>query len=275
MKELIKRTLTGIIFIIVVMGSVLWNSYAFAGLFFIVNILSLIEFYSLMQKHEMPVQKYSGIVIGSLLYLNFFFIVNNLKLELMEFLMFFPALFLIVFSVELFLNRPHPFTNIAHTLTGLVYISIPLVMFMVTPYLFPPMYYYQKFIIIGYFVILWTSDTFAYLIGTWLGKHRLYERISPKKSWEGVMGGLIFALIAAWILSTQFTKLSPAQWMLLAIVIVITGIIGDLVESMFKRSIQVKDTGHILPGHGGVLDRFDALFFSAPFVFITVYLMVK
>ncbi|HLG34427.1 MAG TPA: phosphatidate cytidylyltransferase [Bacteroidia bacterium] len=271
MKELAKRSLTGIVFIAVVIGSVLYGKYSFAALFFIVNLLALLEFYSLMQHHQMPVQKYSGIIIGSLLYLNFFFMID--ALDYFDLLIFFPALFLVVFSVELFLNRPHPFTNIAHTLTGLVYITVPLIMFMAIPFNVTPFHSYQSYILIGYFAILWTSDTFAYLIGTWLGKHRLFERISPKKSWEGVIGGLVFALIAAYILSIYFTRFTAGQWMLIALVIVVTGVIGDLVESMFKRSIQVKDTGHLLPGHGGILDRFDALLFSAPFVFVTVYLL--
>ena len=273
MKELIKRTVTGAVFVAVVIGAILYSSYSFALLFFIVNLLALVEFYSLMQKHEMPVQKYSGIILGSLLFLNFFFLLNNLSF--IEALIIFPALFLILFSVELFLNRPHPFTNIAHTLTGIVYITVPLVMFIGIPYQVTAFHSYQRFVVIGYFVILWTSDTFAYLIGTWIGKHKLFERVSPHKSWEGVIGGLIFGWIAAYILSGWYTKFSLTQWMLTATVIVVTGVLGDLVESMFKRSIGVKDTGHILPGHGGVLDRFDALFFSAPFVFITIYFMAK
>ncbi|MBK5283903.1 MAG: phosphatidate cytidylyltransferase [Bacteroidia bacterium] len=273
MKVLAKRAVTGVVFVAVVIGALLYSSYSFAALFFLVNLLGLIEFYGLLQKHDMPVQKYSGVILGSLLFLNFFFTLNNL--DFIEFLLFFPALFLIVFSVELFLNRQHPFTNIAHTLTGIIYISVPLIMFIGIPYQVSAFHSYQRFILIGYFVILWTSDTFAYLIGTWLGKHRLFERVSPKKSWEGAIGGLIFALIAAYILSVFYTRYSAMQWMVIASVIVVTGIIGDLVESMFKRSIQVKDTGNILPGHGGILDRFDALLFSAPFVFITVYFLSK
>lgn len=273
MKELIKRTLTGIVFIVVVIGSVLYNSYTFSGLFFVVNLLGLIEFYSLMQKHQMPVQKYSGIIIGCLLYANFFFMLNNL--DYIEFLIFFPALFLTVFSVELFLSRPHPFTNIAHTLTGVVYVTVPLIMFTGIPFNVTAFHSYQSYIVIGYFVILWTSDTFAYLIGTWIGKHRILERVSPKKSWEGLAAGFVFAFIAAYILSLYYTRFTLQQWLIIAAVIVITGVIGDFVESMFKRSIQVKDSGHILPGHGGILDRFAPVFFSAPFVFVTLYLMGK
>jgi phosphatidate cytidylyltransferase len=270
-KELIKRTLTGIAFVAVVIGCVLYSKYSFAGLFLVVNILGLFEFYSLMQHHEMPVQKYNGIIIGSLLYLNFFFMID--RLAFFDLLIFFPALFLTVFSVELFLNRPHPFTNIAHTLTGVVYITVPLIMFMAIPFNVTAFHSYQSYMAIGYFVLLWTSDTFAYLVGTWLGKHRLLERVSPKKSWEGLVGGFVFSFIAAFILSLNYTRFTFPQWMIIAAVIVITGVLGDFVESMFKRSIQVKDSGHILPGHGGILDRFASLLFSAPFVFITIYLM--
>jgi len=132
---------------------------------------------------------------------------------------------------------------------------------------------YNFQIILGCLLILWATDTGAYFAGTFFGKRKLFERISPKKSWEGVIGGIICGLIAACILSNYEHQFSLLQWLIIAMVIMVTGIIGDLVESMFKRGIEVKDTGHLLPGHGGILDRFDALIFSAPFVFVTVYLL--
>ena len=119
------------------------------------------------------------------------------------------------------------------------------------------------------------DDIGAYLIGTAIGKHRLFERISPKKSWEGSLGGFFFSIITAYACSRFFSVLPVWQWMVLAVVIVVSGTYGDLVESMFKRSLGIKDSGNILPGHGGILDRFDALFFAAPFVLFLIILMNK
>ena len=123
------------------------------------------------------------------------------------------------------------------------------------------------------FVIIWTSDVFAYLAGSMFGKHKLMERISPKKTWEGSIGGLFFSLIAAYILSLLVPQLSLVEWMILTIIIVISGTLGDLVESLLKRNADVKDSGTIFPGHGGVLDRFDAVIFATPMVFVYINLI--
>jgi phosphatidate cytidylyltransferase len=276
-----KRTLTGAVFVIVVLGSVLIGSYTFGGLFFLVNILGLSEFYSLLEKNGIRVQKFSGIFLGSFLFV-IIFLYNAGSLPA-GFLFLPPAVLLFIFANELFQNRPNPFNSIAYTLLGIIYISLSLSLFITLPFIasgskdgclsvcFSEGYY--PHILLAYFTILWTNDTGAYLIGSRFGKTRLLERISPKKSWEGVIGGIILGLIAAYILSNEFCEFTLLQWFIIAAVIMVTGIIGDLVESMFKRNIQVKDTSHILPGHGGILDRFDALIFSAPFVLVTVYFL--
>lgn len=282
MSNLLKRALTGALFVIIVIGSVLLGGYTFAALFFIVNILGLSEFYSLLEKNGIRVQKYLGIILGSILFLMFFLMTASLVSN--SLFLLYPALLLCLFAVELFQNRPNPFLSIAYTLVGVIYISLSLSLFISIPYIAHDKtilagcfssngIYYSNYILIAYFVILWTNDTAAYLVGSRFGKTHLMERISPKKSWEGVIGGIVCGLIAAYILSNYYHQFSLLQWLVIALVIMVTGIIGDLVESMFKRGIEVKDTGHILPGHGGILDRFDALIFSAPFVFVTIYLL--
>lgn len=137
-------------------------------------------------------------------------------------------------------------------------------------YLIPGHETYTTAILIGLFVLVWSSDVFAYLIGSMFGKHRLFERVSPKKSWEGSIGGLAFAILAAYILSLFYTELSIINWIIMAVIVVITGTLGDLSASLLKRIAGVKDTGTLLPGHGGVLDRFDAVLFAAPFVFVYI-----
>ena len=127
-------------------------------------------------------------------------------------------------------------------------------------------------IIIGFFILLWSSDTGAYLAGRFFGKHKLFERISPKKTWEGSIGGGVLSLIAAYVISLFFHNIELKDWMILAIITVVGGGLGDLVESMHKRNLNVKDSGNLLPGHGGILDRFDGLFIAVPFIY--AYLII-
>src|SRR5690606_3819133 len=128
---------------------------------------------------------------------------------------------------------------------------------------------------LGFMLILWGNDTGAYLVGKFLGKRRLFERISPKKTWEGLIGGILFALITSLILASVFAVLSSWQWVGMAVLISIFGTFGDLVESMLKRSQQVKDSGTLLPGHGGLLDRFDGLLLAAPMVFALLKILLS
>jgi phosphatidate cytidylyltransferase len=121
---------------------------------------------------------------------------------------------------------------------------------------------------LGFLLILWLNDTGAYLIGSWIGKHKLFERISPKKTWEGSMGGAFMALLTSWGMALLVKGIPLWQWISIGLIIVIFGTLGDLVESMLKRSLGIKDSGTILPGHGGILDRFDALLLAVPFVFV-------
>nr|WP_262911770.1 phosphatidate cytidylyltransferase [Joostella atrarenae] len=130
--------------------------------------------------------------------------------------------------------------------------------------------HFVESLIVGIFILIWVNDSFAYLVGKSIGKHKLFPSVSPKKTVEGFIGGLIFALGAAYILFIYSGELNLVQWMVLALVVVVTGSVGDLVESKFKRLAGVKDSGAILPGHGGLLDRLDSLIFAAPFAYLTL-----
>ena len=126
---------------------------------------------------------------------------------------------------------------------------------------------WNPWVLIAYIAIVWSNDVFAYLFGIAFGRHRLFERLSPKKSWEGFFGGLVGAVVAGWV-AAHLLEHNAWVWCGLAVVTVVTAVLGDLVESMFKRAAEVKDSGALIPGHGGVLDRFDAMLLSAPFVFV-------
>jgi phosphatidate cytidylyltransferase len=178
-----------------------------------------------------------------------------------------------VFIFELFRNKQNPLQNIATTLLGLFYIALPLSLLVFIPNISLENGVFKKGLLLGFFILIWTNDTFAYLIGVKFGKNKLFERVSPKKSWEGSFGGFLFSIIVAYILSLFFIDLNTMEWIGMAIIIVVFGSIGDLIESLFKRSLNIKDSGNILPGHGGILDRLDAVLIAAPFVFFYLLLI--
>ncbi len=272
MSNIVVRTLTGIIIVVAILGSIVLGKYYFGALFLIFTILGAFEFFQMLEKSEIIAQKYFGTVLASILYTLLFLVAIKAISA-----MYLIAVVLLVFVIpirELYRTDSNiPLPNIATTLFGIVYVAVPFG-------LMNFMFYYGSVgekietfhLLFAFFVILWTSDTFAYLTGTKFGKNRLFKRISPKKSWEGSIGGAIFALFAAFLFSLWFTEMNLSLWLGYAMVIVVAGTYGDLVESMFKRSLFLKDSGNILPGHGGILDRFDAVFLAVPAAIL--YLMI-
>jgi phosphatidate cytidylyltransferase len=172
----------------------------------------------------------------------------------------------------LFDNKNQEINNLSKYLYLLGYITLPFVF--ITKISFGINAYNPK-IVIGLFILIWTNDTFAYIVGKSIGKHKLFEKISPKKTIEGFLGGLIFAIFAVYLISSylikpsaQFSNKSILIWMIIAAIVGVIGTVGDLIESKFKRIAGVKDSGKIMPGHGGVLDRLDSVIFVAPFIFL-------
>ncbi|MBU0764386.1 MAG: phosphatidate cytidylyltransferase, partial [Bacteroidetes bacterium] len=255
-KNLIIRTITGLLFIAVIIGGIAWSSYSFLVVFLLVTILCLWEFYRISIKERIRAQKYYGILLGVIVFLiNYFYANKAVDSEI--FIIFIP-LSIFVFIFELYRDNRKPFSNIAYTFLGIIYIAVP---FSLMNYL---VHFNDKFvtryspqILLGFFFILWTYDTGAYLVGTALGRKRMFERLSPKKSWEGAIGGALIAGGLACLISVFYQELNMTEWLVVAGITIIMGTYGDLTESMFKRSLNLKDTGKILPGHGGVLDRFD------------------
>lgn len=269
MNNFWTRVITALFFGTALIAAVIINQYLFIGAFFIITALCLNEFYTLLENNGKFPQTLSGLFIGTL----FFASVNLFNLGLVDpiFLLLDIVLVFAVFIGELYRRGTQPFDNIAFTLLGIVYLAVPFSLFTALGFLVHNTYQWQ--IPLGFLFLLWASDTGAYLFGIWLGKRRLFERISPKKSWEGFIGGMATSLGIAYVLSMVFPVLALQHWLVVSFIIVSTGTMGDLVESMFKRSIDTKDSGNLLPGHGGVLDRFDGLFISAPMVFIYLYIM--
>jgi len=177
-----------------------------------------------------------------------------------------------IFMIELYRNKPQPFMNIAFTLLGIIYIPVTMALAVLLAWSGADGQFHPSNMF-GYFFILWAHDIGAYFAGRWWGKHKLFERISPKKTWEGTAGGVAFSFIVAHFISLYCPGFSRAEWLCVTVIILVTSTLGDLVESMFKRSISIKDSGTILPGHGGMLDRFDGLFLSVPFVWAALEVM--
>jgi len=178
-------------------------------------------------------------------------------------------------SVHILTSKFESLRYIIVDLSGIVFVVIPLAL--LNLYLNPTTIpgYHTPWLVLGMFVILWTHDTFAYLTGSMFGKHPLYKSISPKKSWEGTIGGFGFSIVAAYVISIFSPVLEMWQWIAIACVIVGFGTIGDLAESLLKRKAGVKDSGKLLPGHGGILDRFDSVLFVSPIIFILILLFIS
>ncbi|MEE0864669.1 MAG: phosphatidate cytidylyltransferase [Alistipes sp.] len=273
LKNLLVRTASGAVLLAIVAGASL-SIYSYALLLFAIMVIGLVEFYKMARHNGSKPQFITGIATGIILFIGLALPaigIQNKSFEGIEILMAMTIIFIslvipICMIIELFKVSQTPMSNIATTILGIVYVTLPLSLMMYIP-LFLGGNTWQPWYFLFYLFIVWANDVFAYLVGITMGKHRLCERISPKKSWEGFFGGIIGA-IGVGALGAYFLDGRYEIWIGLAAIIAITGVLGDLVESMFKREAGVKDSGNIMPGHGGVLDRFDALLISAPFAFI-------
>ncbi|MBL7925116.1 MAG: phosphatidate cytidylyltransferase [Bacteroidia bacterium] len=266
MSNFLQRIITGAVFVGAILASIWWGPLSFQLLFFIAAILSLDEFYKIVGKGSCRPNRPYGLLAGAAAYLLLSFAAFDAGLK--PYMVLLLPLLCIVFFAELYRKDEKPFTNIAYTLTGIFYTILP---FALLSHVATHDQDYDRGLLAGYFLLLWSSDSFAYVFGNLFGKHRLFERISPKKSWEGSIGGGLSTLGVAHALSIFQPQLSWLDWQVIALLVILTGTLGDLSESMLKRSLQVKDSGSILPGHGGMLDRFDALFLSVPFVWAYLY----
>lgn len=289
-KKFLVRTGSAAVFVIVLLGCILWNYYSFSALFFIVSLWGLNEFYKLMELNGNKPNKIIGYILSISLYgfITSWIIQDSIKDEaVISVLQFFSRVLFALISivslliplVELFRNKEKPLENISITFYGVVYVVMPFILFnLVANYPLGGGYLtegmrYQSSIVVSVFLLIWSNDTFAYLVGSFIGKNKMYERISPGKTWEGTIGGAILTVASSFLIYKWFGILELNDWIIISTIVAVFGTLGDLVESMLKRSVGVKDSGNIMPGHGGILDRFDSLIMVAPFVFL--YLILK
>lgn len=254
---------------IIITGSILYSEWTYFLVFFFICLFSLREFYKLVWIDGMIPLKFWGTLTGLSLF-TITFLVEKQILTYDYYYLIFPVSSMIFFIKLYKKTEKKPFTNIAFTFLGIIYVAVP---FSLINFIVFRNYTYNFEILIGLLLLIWATDTGAYFAGTRFGKTKLFYRISPKKSWEGFVGGCILALLIAFLIHFYFKELLLWEWVTIGIIIIVTGTYGDLVESLFKRSIEIKDSSHSIPGHGGFLDRFDALFLSMPFIvaFIKIF----
>jgi phosphatidate cytidylyltransferase len=261
LSNLQQRLIVGVLGAALFIGGILFSEWTFFILFLGLTVLGTLEFYRLAGTAGIKANKVYGTLLAAGIFIAVFLIEKaDTPAELLY--LFLPAVFLL-FVLELYRKQPQPFTNIAFTLLGVLYIAVPFSLLQQLGYL-QGEYRWQP--ILGLLLLIWSSDTGAYIAGKNFGKNKLFERISPGKTWEGWIGGTILTVLVGWLLSAFFLDLELYQWIGIAIIVAVFGVLGDLVESLLKRSLGVKDSGTLLPGHGGILDRFDSLVLAVPFI---------
>ena len=261
LSNLSQRIIVGVLGAAVFIGSILIGEWTYFLLFLGLTLLGIAEFYRLVQVQGIMPHRGAGLVLGAVFYTSVFLVERELMPSELLFLSV-PLVFL-VFILEMYRKHPQPFTNIAFNLMGAAYIAGPFGLLHTLAYL-DDEYSWQP--VLGLMLLIWASDTGAYIFGKNFGKHKLFERISPGKTWEGWVGGTLLAIVVGYVLSLFFNDLETYQWIGVAIIVAVFGILGDLTESLLKRSLGVKDSGTLLPGHGGILDRFDSLLMAIPFI---------
>lgn len=272
-----KRAITATFFVLFMLIGIFTNAYTFTILFGLINIICLWEYLALL----LPKRGWTSIIrlfigmvicslpyfIGAALYLN---LVEVQAANFLSILIYILPPFFMLFLFELYSGDDQPFFYMAYIVLGLFYIGLPFLLVIVLAF---PEFSYKFDIALGILLLTWTNDTAAYVAGSRYGATPLLPRISPKKTWEGTLGGMSITLLISIPIGIVFPILPWKHWFVFAIFIPIIGTLGDLAESMLKRSVKTKDTGQLLPGHGGMLDRFDAFIFILPYATFYLYIM--
>lgn len=262
LSNLQQRIIAAIFGVAIILSAILYSEWTFILLFCAISVLTQLEFYKLLGLDGNQPLTYYGTMCG--VFINIItFLIEKEVVGFQNYFLISP-LVTMIFFIKLYKKRDlKPFQNIAFTFLGIIYVALPFSLLSVLA-MRGGRYNYE--IVLGCLFLLWATDIGAYFAGTYFGKRKLFARVSPKKSWEGAAGGALFAAIVAFVLGIYFDTHRPWEWYCIGALMVVSGTLGDLVESLFKRSIAIKDSGSTIPGHGGFLDRFDGLLLSTPFI---------
>lgn len=279
MNKFLIRTLSGAVYVAIVVCSIflgkwtdntLLGNAVFACVFFVIGIIGIYEYVHNLELKGVKSNKPMAFIAGIATYVALTIFLNNGTcsdpITLYYFAMIMgglvPVLYLTTFLVQLWHNDSEPFTTVGHTLIPSIWIMTPLA-------LLNDVQSVGAGLTMMIFILIWVNDSFAYITGMLLGKHKMWERHSPNKTWEGTIGGALFCIAAAILAGPRFApETHILGWAIIGLICSVVGTLGDLVESMFKRYCGVKDSGNIMPGHGGVLDRFDSILMAVPFVLL-------
>ena len=263
-KSWLLRSLSGIVYVGIIVGCIFWGAVPFSILAALFGIMAIVEFEKVCEGISEKTLPVTILDATGIVFLSFSWLVYPL--------LGWIVVYLCRMILELYLKSDKPIRCLALSLMSQIYIGLPLACMTLMGR------YIGMHFILAIFLLIWINDTGAFVVGSLLGKHRLFERISPKISWEGFIGGLGFNLIACWLFANGGgffweVKWNVITWLIFGLVITAFSTWGDLVESLMKRSLQIKDSGNIMPGHGGILDRIDSLLLVMPavFIFLIIY----
>jgi phosphatidate cytidylyltransferase len=283
MQTFITRTLSAVVFAFIVICALLYNEMSFEIFFLFISLACLNEYYQIItpffdqDARQQPLYKFISLMLSFLMFSGAYAISKDILP--LSYIALLPVILSVFFIIELFLKSGKPFRNIGINIIGIIYVMLP---FVLLHAICQREGQFLGSIVFGILLCVWTNDTGAYIVGSLVGRHKLIEHVSPKKTIEGSLGGALFTLGMAYFISTQlvhlpllssFHAIDLKGWLIIASLVFVFASIGDLVESLLKRSLDIKDSGSIMPGHGGFLDRFDAFIFVIPFVvcFLLIY----
>lgn len=270
MKDILIRSASGAVFIALLVGSTLISNLAIGGVLAVAAFIGIQEVLNMVNGGSLQCSRSATMTSAALLFCGF-----AISLTANDSRYILPALsmaFIAPFILELIQSEKPNFIASMVSAAIPLYVGLPLILLVEAANMDD---YFQPYILLGIFVLMWSYDTFAYLSGRWLGRNKLLERVSPKKTLEGVAGGAIMAMTTAWVYSQFNDDLSFYHWLVLSLIVVVFGTLGDLTESVLKRNFSTKDSGNIMPGHGGILDRFDALLFVGPAAYTYLLFVVN